>query len=162
MTTAATPGWDLYTPEEYGFDPDELREVVESSGYCFMARLRRDGHPVGAYYGAYHKDGFVYIPTNVYRQAYKAIKRDPRISVVFAKHDVGEVTIIGHGEIIDDRELVESFFRERAPRNARVASGEWTVEQFMRFACSENRKLIKVIPQRVISIDMRKLPWDAE
>src|SRR5260370_29637200 len=49
-----------------------------------------------------------------------------------AKHDIGEVSIIGRGEIIDDYDLVHSFFLRRAHTNARVASGEWTTDKLMK------------------------------
>jgi hypothetical protein len=71
----------------------------------------------------------------------------------------GEVSIIGRGEIIDDYDLVHSFFLRRAHTNARVASGEWTTEQFMKMACSTNRRLIRVVREKVFSLDMTKLPW---
>jgi hypothetical protein len=151
--------WDRYTPEQYGFDPHVIEEFIATSQHCFMARLRQDGHPVGAYYGCSHEDGESYVVTNVFRKAYAAIKRDPRITVVFAKHDIGEVSIIGRGEIIDDYDLVRGFFLRRAHTNARVASGEWTTEQFMKMACSTNRRLIRVIREKVFSLDMSKLPW---
>ena len=159
---AKPTSWDLYTPEKYGFDADQLERFVTSSEYCFMARLRRDGHPIGAYYGVFHKAGQSFVTTNVFRKAYEAVKRDPRITVVFAKHNVGEVTIIGRGEIVDDRPLTEQFFLEKAPTNFRVASGEWTVEQFMRTACSENRRLIRVVAERIVSSDLMKLPLNDE
>ena len=154
--------WDKFTPGQYDFDPDAVEEFIASSTHCFMARLRRDGHPVGVYNACSHENGETYVITNVFREAYTAIKRDPRITVVFAKHDIGEVTIIGRGEIIDDYDLVRSFFSRRAPENARVASGEWTVEQFMKMACSKNRRLIRVIREKVFSLDMAKLPWSDE
>ena len=151
--------WDMSTPENYGFDPEATEEFIATSGHCFMARLRKDGHPVGAYYGAAYDDGVAYVVSNVYREAYKAIKRDPRITVVYAKHDIGEVTIIGHGEIIDDYELIRELFLRRAHTNARVAAGEWTVEQFMNMACTPNRRLVKVHREKVFSLDMAKLPY---
>jgi uncharacterized pyridoxamine 5'-phosphate oxidase family protein len=158
MTDDAT-SWDKNTPGLFDFDPDVLEEFIATSDYCFMARLRRDGHPVGVYNACSHENGETYVITNVYRQAYAAIKRDPRITVVFAKHDIGEVTIIGRGEIVDDYDLVRAFFLRRAPENTRVKSGEWTIDQFMAMACSKNRRLIRVIREKVFSIDMSKLPW---
>jgi hypothetical protein len=151
--------WDNSSTGQYGFDPDAVEEFIASSTHCFMARLRRDGQPVGVYNACSHQDGETYVITNVFRQAYAAIKRDPRITVVFAKHDIGEVTIIGRGEIIDDYDLVHAFFVRRAHQNARVASGEWTVEQFMKMACSKNRRLIRVVREKVFSLEMAKLPW---
>jgi uncharacterized pyridoxamine 5'-phosphate oxidase family protein len=161
-TDDESTSWDRFTPEEYGFDPDDLEEFIRTSQYCFMARLRQDGHPVGAYYGVDHENGESYVITNTFRKAYAAIKRDPRITVVFAKPDLGEVTIIGHGEIIDDYVLVRAFFTRKAPLNARVRSGEWTEEQFMKMACSKNRRLIRVVREKVFSLEMAKLPWSDE
>ena len=87
--------WDLYTSEKFGFDPDATEEFIATSQHCFMARLRTDGHPVGAYYGCSYEDGEIYVVSNVYRKAYAAIKRDPRITVVFAKHDIGKADSVG-------------------------------------------------------------------
>jgi uncharacterized pyridoxamine 5'-phosphate oxidase family protein len=152
--------WDNSSAGQYGFDPDALEAFIATSDYCFMARLRRDGHPVGVYNACSHENGETYVISNVFRQAYSAIKHDPRITVVFSKHNLGEVTIIGRGELVDDYELVHSFFLRRAHQNARVESGEWTVDQFMQMACSKNRRLIRVVREKVFSLDMAKLPWD--
>jgi len=36
------------------------------------------------------------------------------------------------------------------------------VEQFMRTACSENRRLIRVVAERIVSSDLMKLPLNDE
>lgn len=156
--------WDTATttPEKFGFSPEAIEEFIATSPYCFWARLRKDGHPVGVYCGCAYENGDLYLISNVYRHAYAAVKRDPRITVVLAKNDIGEVTIIGRGEPIDDYDLVRKFFLRIAPRNPRVKSGEWTVDQFMKMACSNNRRLIRVIRERVLSLDLAKLPWSDE
>jgi uncharacterized pyridoxamine 5'-phosphate oxidase family protein len=158
MADEAT-SWDHHSADAYGFDPDALEEFIATSTHCFMARLRKDGHPVGAYYGCAYDEGDIYVVSNVFRKAYEAIKRDDRITVVFAKHNIGEVSIIGRGEIIDDYELVRKFFLKMAPNNFRVVSGDWTVDQFMKMACTKNRRLIKVHRERVFSAEMAKLPF---
>ena len=163
MSETAT-SWDTATTdmEKFGFDAAAIEEFIATSAFCFWARLRKDGHPVGVYCGCAVDNGDLYLISNVYRHAYAAIKRDPRITVVLAKHEIGEVTIIGRGEPVDDYELVRKFFLRLAPNAQWVREGKMTVDQFMKISCSTSRRLIRVVREKVLSLDMSKLPLSDE
>jgi len=158
-TTEEPTDWDTapLKQEQFGFDAAAVEDFLATSSHCFWARLAKDGRPIGTYGGCAYHDGELYLVSNVFRKAYAAIKRDPRITVVLSKHDIGQVTIIGRAEPIDDYEMVRRFFLRYAPKNSIVKSGQWTVDEFMAIACTRNRRLIRVVRDRVLSLDMSKL-----
>lgn len=159
MPEAAVPekrsDWD--TVGEFAIEDDELLPFIAQAPTCVLTRLRSDGHPIGAVYGFGVVDGEVYVTSNVHRAAYRALQRDPRVSVVFDTPDVGMVTLIGEVEIIDDWDFIQEFYRRKAPSFFRVRSGEWTEDDYLRMACTKNRRLLRVEVEKTFSLDLRKL-----
>lgn len=152
---APRTGWDSL--EGFAFDADRILDFIASAPTCVFIRLRADGHPVGTVVGHRVIDGQIYTSTNVFRAAYKSILRDPRCSAVFDNPGQGMVTVIGRAEIVDDPEFIRRSYRGRGERHYLVTSGRMTAEEYERNACTPNRRLIHVIPEKFISHDMSKL-----
>jgi uncharacterized pyridoxamine 5'-phosphate oxidase family protein len=148
--------WD--TPYGYGFSDDEMLDFIESAPTCVIIRNRQDGHPVGYVVGHHVMDGKIYTSTNTFRSTYKALNRDPRCTAVFDNHEIGTASVIGRAEISNDRALVERFFDEKGRQNELVVQGEMSFEDFKKMAFTPNRRLVEIVPEKIISLDLRKLP----
>lgn len=148
--------WDK-PGDRVAVDDDEVLQIIERASTCVFVRSRRDGHPMGVVVGFGVLDGEVYTVTNVHRAAYRSLLRDPRCSAVFDVPGVASVTLVGRGEIVDDRATLDAFYASR-PTSSMVTSGRLTQEQWLRLAYTENRRLVRIIPEKVISADLRKLP----
>ena len=152
---AARTGWDSL--DGFAFDPDRILDFIASAPTCVFIRLRADGHPIGTVVGHRVIDGQIYTSTNVNRAAYKAILRDPRCCAVFDSAGQGMVSVIGRAEIVDDPEFIRRSYRGRGERHYLVTSGRMTAEEYERNACTPNRRLVHIVPEKFISHDMAKL-----
>jgi hypothetical protein len=103
-------------------------------------------------------DGEIYTITNLYRAAYKNVLRDARVCAVFDKPGVASVTVIGRGEIVDDPDTLERFYRKHALGHYMVTSGRVTEDQYLELAFTPNRRLVHIVPEKIFSQDLRKLP----
>jgi hypothetical protein len=155
VTETAPNAWDR---AEHPVDPDEVLDVIQRATTCVFIRLRQDGHPVGAVVGHNVLDGQIYTITNVLRAAYRAVQRDDRVCAVFDLPAVASVTVIGRGEIVDDRDILERFYRKHAQGHYMVTSGRTTEDEYLRLAFTPNRRLVHLTPEKIFSSDLRKLP----
>jgi hypothetical protein len=158
LVTEPAPASPWDKPDAHTVDDDKLLETIETSPTCVFIRLRRDGHPVGAVVGHNVLDGEIYTITNVFRIAYKNVQRDDRVCAVFDNPGVTSVTVIGRGELIDDPETLTRFYRKHAQGHYMVTSGRTTEDEYLRLAFTPNRRLVHIIPERIFSQDLRKLP----
>jgi hypothetical protein len=142
----------------YAIPDDEMLDFIDAAHTCVFIRNRQDGHPVGFVVGHHVMDGEIYAMTNTFRSTYRALIRDPRCSAVFDNHMIGTVTVIGQAEIIDDRTLIERYYDEMSTRNEMVVQGDISAEEFKRMAFTPNRRAVRIIPEKFISLDLRKLP----
>jgi general stress protein 26 len=152
--------WD--TPYTYGYSAEELLAAIAASPSCVFIRTRKDGHPIGAVVGFRVVDGEIYTITNTFRDGYRAVLRDPRVSVVFDNPGVGGITVIGRAEVVDDRDFIERAYRQGAENHYLVTSGRQTVAQYLQMAVTPNRRLLHIVREKVLSLDLRKLPMQSE
>ena len=148
--------WDEPDAAALSVDDDRILEVIETADSCVLIRLRKDGHPVGAVVSHDVLDGEIYAVTNVFRAAHNALLRDPRCSAVFDKPNIASVTVIGRGEIVDDPGVLERFYGKYAKRRHFVTSGEFTEEEWLARAFTSNRRLVRVVPEKILSLDLAK------
>lgn len=86
-----------------------LAEQIE----CTFCWSNRDGHPIGITQAFYYHDGVFWMASEASRARVRAVRRDPRTSVVVSA--VGKsksLSYKGTAEIIDDRETVLWVVRE--------------------------------------------------
>jgi general stress protein 26 len=152
--------WD--TPYTYGYNEEELLAAVAASPSCVFIRNRKDGHPIGAVVGFRVVDGEIYTITNTFRDGYRAVLRDPRVCVVFDNPGVGGITVIGRAEVVDDPDFIERAYRQGAENHYFVTSGRQTVEQYIRMAVTPNRRLLHIVREKVLSLDLLRLPMESE
>lgn len=149
--------WD--TPYGYGFPDDEILEFINSCPTCVIVRNRKDGHPIGHVVGHGVVDGEIYTVTNTFRATHQALLRDPRCSAVFDTAEIGTVTVIGRAEIVDDDQaILRRISLEKSATHPLVTSGSISLEKFVELAVTSNRRLVHVIPEKFISLDLRRLP----
>jgi general stress protein 26 len=152
--------WD--TPYTYGYGPEEVLDAIAASPSCIFVRLRKDGHPIGAVVGFRVVDGEIYTITNTFRDGYRAVLRDPRVCVTFDNPGIGGITVIGRAEPVEDMDFIRRAYRQGAEQHYFVTSGRQTVEQYLRMAVTPNRRLLHIIPEKILSLDLKKLPMESE
>jgi Pyridoxamine 5'-phosphate oxidase len=149
-------GWD--TLHGYELPDDAVLDFIRSCPTCVLVRNRKDGHPIGHVVGHGVVDGEIYTVTNTFRATHAALLRDPRCSVVFDTPEVGTVTVIGRAEIVDeDQVILKRLLADTAPEAEIVKSGSVSLEKFMEMMVTSNRRLVHVIPEKFISLDLRRI-----
>jgi Pyridoxamine 5'-phosphate oxidase len=148
--------WD--TPYGYDFDDEELLDFIDAAPTCVIVRNRPNGHPVGYVVGHHVMDGQIYTMSNAFRATYRALQADPRCTAVFDNHTIGSVTVIGRAELIDDQALIGRYFDEKFGKHPLVLQGTMSAEKFKEMAFTPNRRLVHIIPEKISSLDLRKLP----
>jgi pyridoxamine 5'-phosphate oxidase-like protein len=148
--------WDSL--DGFSVDKEEMLDFIDAAHTCVFIRNRRDGHPVGFVVGHHVMDGEIYVMTNTFRSTYRALLRDTRCSAVFDNHMIGTITVIGQAELVDDQTLIERYYDEMSVRNEMVVQGDISAEEFKRMAYTPNRRAVRVVPEKFISLDLRKLP----
>ena len=159
MEKQEAQGWDNLAGTE--ILPDDILPFIESceDKTCVLIRTRKDGHPIGAVVGYGVQDGEIYLVTDLYRAAHSALRRDPRCSAVFDDPQRGSVTVIARAELIDDLDFIRQFFWDRSALSAQLRTGgQMTAEEFFNMSFTPNRRLIHIIPEKYITIDLTKLP----
>jgi general stress protein 26 len=136
---------------------EQMLEVIESAPTCVFIRLRSDGHPIGAVVGHNVLDGEIYTITNVHRAAYQNVLRDSRCCAVFDVPEVASVTVVGRGEIVSDKDILDRFYDKHSRNHYMVRSERQTREEFLAFAYTENRRLVHILPEKMFGTDLRTL-----
>lgn len=138
--------------------PEEIESFIQERHTATLCTLFPDGsvHAVGMWYG--FLDGDIAMESKAKAQKVLNLRRDPRVTVLIETGDTYEqlrgVSLIGTGEIVEDREQllkvgVSMYSRYFAPYTEEAAPA---VEALMR-----KRVAIRIRPRRIISWDHRKL-----
>src|SRR2546423_12682338 len=137
---------------------EEIDELLAGRHAMTICTLRRDGsvHAVAMWYG--FLEGCIALESKAKAQKVINLRRDPRITVLVEDGDYYDelrgVSIEGTAEIVDDPDRmwqlgISVFERYTGPYTDDLAPFVQTM--------LHNRVVIKVLPQRTISWDHRKL-----
>jgi len=136
-------------------DPDEVREFLDRGQIMTVASFSDDGtiHLVPMWYAL--ADGHPVMWTNGRSQKIVNLRRDPRITALVEMgqeyQDLIGVQLVGRAELIDDRAAVLTIGRTVAERYALPAT-----DAILEYQATK-RVAIRIIPERVVSWDHRKL-----
>ncbi|WBL34766.1 pyridoxamine 5'-phosphate oxidase family protein [Tepidiforma flava] len=163
-TGAARPAWwSRQYIEPFTLDDDELWRIVRESTRAAVAWVTKSGEPVVAQMSYCWYDGHIWLTSTPNRDKYRALKRNPAISLSI--HDPADwfkqVTIRGRVAFFHDRESVRRFIRELITAGGRRAVAPEVYErEFARFDSPE-RAVLRVDIERIRSYDGRKM-WQTE
>ena len=131
-------------------------QVIDLAPGCVVTWVRRDGVALGVWVSHAVLDGGLWVTTTDNRPKTKAWRRDPRMSACFAVPGRGSVTVVGRVELSDEPTLRRRFLETLVgklgiPDQAR---GSWLAHMD-----SEGRVVGRIVPERWISFDERKLSF---
>ena len=165
MTATTEPITDYEDLTSYYLDDDALEQLLEATGECILNWSTKDGWPVGVVH-AYVRDdkGHIWVTCAERRKRVKAIKRDPRVSVVINGTGAGlpgktvtykgTCTVHQHGDAGWD-ETKEWFYRALC---ARVNPDDTAAQEvFYRFLDSPERVILEIEPTWKLTYDGAKM-----
>jgi general stress protein 26 len=145
MSTQFEPLEDAST---YLLTEQRRARILSEQMECTFCWTNRDGHPIAITQAFVHADGVFWMVSEQSRARVRAVRRDPRSSVVVTA--VGKsksLSYKGHTTVLDDRETVLRVLREIARRydpedlqaqDAHVAAAD-----------SPGRVVLKFVPEKI-------------
>jgi hypothetical protein len=151
-------GEKVFTVEDlnaYGLDDDETWELITAGKGCTVSWVAEDGSPGGTYARHAVLNGAAYILLLDGDEAIPALRRDPRVSVVFDGGDgVGAVTVRGTVDFVDD---LPSLVRVVLAAARRDGLGEDQVAERVRAARPGREYVVRLNPERFVSFSHTKI-----
>ncbi len=144
----------------FGLDAAEQAHLLAAQNECTFVWSTQEGWPVGVTMSYLWRRERLWLTTVAQRKRVKAVRRDPRVSVIVSSAGLGEgpgrtITLKGRCAIRQDRptiawmlpELARAVFPDQARRQ----------ERFVARLDSPNRVVLEVTPEVRFSHDVRKL-----
>jgi len=142
--------------QQIRLSPDEQAAFFRERKKAALATIDKDGFPHVVAMNYFAHDGAFYMTSYGKAQKVVNIRRDSRVALLIeAGDDYGElrgVMIRGRCEILEDEGSVRTAFAARAGAQANAAP-----VQPGALASAPKRVVLKIIPQKVVSWDHRKL-----
>jgi hypothetical protein len=148
----------------YPLDDDLREEILRKQIECTFIWGPKTGWPVGVLMTYVWRDGRFWVTATSQRKRIRAIKRDPRVSVVVSSHgtDLGPakgITAKGRAIIHEDDETKAWFYPLCAAANVPV-EGKLR-NAFEQMLHSERRLVIEIVPEKWITFDAGKMMVDS-
>ena len=133
--------------QQIRLSPEEQAAFFRERKKAALATIDRDGYPHVVAMNYFAQDGAFYMTSYGKAQKVVNIRRNPRVALMIEAGDeyaeLRGVMIRGRCEILEDEDSVRAAFEGRAGAGA-VAS-------------APKRVVLKIVPEKVISWDHRKL-----
>ena len=140
----------------YRLTPERERELLEKQIECNFIWTNKDGHGLGVIMNYVAKDGSIWLTATSQRARIKALKRDPRASVVISSMgtDMGpgkQLSYKGRVVLHDDQATRDWFY----PAMADIISPypAPTPEAAIEHLDTPLRVIIELIPEKKIAFD---------
>jgi general stress protein 26 len=140
----------------YQLSDEREQELLEKQIECNFIWTNKDGHGLGVIMNYVAKDGSVWLTATKQRARIKALKRDPRASVVISSMgtDMGagkQITYKGRVVLHEDQATKNWFY----PAMANIISPypAPTVEAAIEHLDTPLRVIIELIPEKAIKFD---------
>jgi len=140
----------------YGLTPEREQELITKQIECNFIWTNKDGHGLGVIMNYVAKDGSIWVTATSQRPRVKALRRDPRASVVISSMgtDMGPgktITYKGTVKIHDDQATKDWFY----PAMADIISPypAPTFEAAMAHLDTPLRVIIELVPEKSIRFD---------
>ena len=132
----------------YRLSDERQAKLLERELECVFCWTNSDGHPIGITQAYVYADGVFWMCTDEGRARARAVRRDPRSSVVvFTARKSKTLSFKGTSEIIEDRETVMWFLREVARRYD--PHDPQAQEAHVKAADHPGRVVIKFTPEKI-------------
>lgn len=140
----------------YRLTPEREQELLDKQVECNFIWTNKDGHGIGVIMNYVEKDGHIWLTATSQRPRIKALKRDPRASVVISSTgtDMGggkQITYKGRVVLHEDQATKDWFY----PAMAEVISPypAPTPEAAIEHLDTPLRVIIELIPEKKIAFD---------
>jgi PPOX class probable F420-dependent enzyme len=135
---------------------DEQAALFRERKKAALATIDKDGFPHLVAMNYFSKDGAFYMTSYGKAQKVVNVRRNPKVALMVETGDtyaeLRGVMIRGRCEILEDRDTVKAAFESRAD-----AQSNPSPVQPGALASAPKRVVLKIVPQKVISWDHRKL-----
>jgi PPOX class probable F420-dependent enzyme len=121
-----------------------VKAVASADNFAALSTLLPDGTPQTNVMWVDHDDEHLLINTEVHRQKYKNIRRDPRVSVAIWRRDNPYSFIEVRGEVVGEVRGPDALAHIRA-LSKRYTGRDYTVAHI-----KSERVILKVRPTRVV------------
>jgi general stress protein 26 len=140
----------------YTLSPEREQELLDKQVECNFIWTNKAGHGTGVIMNYVAKDGCIWLTATSQRARIKALKRDPRASVVISSMgtDMGAgktVTYMGRVELHEDQATKDWFYPAMAEIITPYPSP--TVEAAIKHLDTPLRVVIQLIPEKAIKFD---------
>lgn len=144
----------------YALTPERERELVDKQVECNFIWTNKDGHGIGVIMNYVAKDGSIWLTATSQRARIKALRRDPRASVVISSMgtDMGagkQVTYKGTVTLHEDQATKDWFY----PAMGAVISPypAPTIEDAITHLDTPLRVILELVPEKTIAFDGDKI-----
>ena len=146
----------MNTRRQIQLSPDEQTAFFREQRKAALATLDQDGFPHVVAMNYFARDGAFYMTSYGKAQKVVNVRRNPRVALMVETGDsYGElrgVMVRGRCEILEDESAVKAAFATRAE-----AQSTPSPVQPGAVASAPKRVVLKIVPEKVISWDHRKL-----
>ena len=142
--------------QQIRLSPEEQAAFFRERKKCALATIDKDGFPHVVAMNYFAKDGAFYMTSYGKAQKVVNVRRNPKVALMVEAGDsyaeLRGVMIRGRCEILDGVDAVNAAFASRAE-----AQADPSPPQPGAVASAPKRVVLKIVPQKVISWDHRKL-----
>ena len=142
--------------QQIQLSPDEQAAFFREHKKCSLATIDKDGFPHVVAMNYFARDGAFYMTSYGKAQKVVNIRRDPRVALMVETGDSYDqlrgVMIRGRCEILEGEDAVRAAFATRAEAQANPSP-----PQSGAVASAPKRVVLKIVPEKIISWDHRKL-----
>src|SRR5436853_6568959 len=136
--------------------PDELAAFFRERKKAALATIGKDGFPHVVAMNYFARDGAFYMTSYGKAQKVVNVRRNPKVALMMESGDtyaeLRGVMIRGHCEILEDERAVKAAFEGRVEAQSNPSPVQPGAQ-----ASAPKRVVLKIVPEKVISWDHRKL-----
>ncbi len=142
--------------QQIRLSPDEQVAFFRERKKAALATIDKDGFPHVVAMNYFARDGVFYMTSYGKAQKVVNIRRNPKVGLMIEAGDeyaeLRGVLIRGHCQILEDETSVRAAFEARAGAQASASA-----VQPGALASATKRVVLKIVPEKVVSWDHRKL-----
>ena len=133
--------------------PNQIsRGVLETEDLCTFNWNTREGWPMGTTVAFLWIDEKFWFSMDKSELRVKAIRRDPRVSIVL-RAPAKSVTVRGRCELADDLEVKRMVYRATAEKVVRLSNGALAADVYAQHLEEKGSVVLEVIPEKWIAYD---------
>ena len=142
--------------QQIQLSPDEQTAFFREHKKAALATIDKDGFPHVVAMNYFARDGAFYMTSYGKAQKVVNVRRNPKVAMMVETGDsyaeLRGVMVRGHCEVIEDLASVKAAFESRAETQSNPAP-----VQPGAVASAPKRVVLKIVPEKIISWDHRKL-----